>query len=127
MIIYNSEVNLQTVKEKDILKEIKRVKNELQNYGLSNTEINNINNNYNLESCSYDAAKMLIDISVCEFLWYNKLYKEFTKFKYSLQKTFIYNSKSKINTLEESRHYNTFLDSLTLAIQKYGKEILKEI
>lgn len=124
MITYNSTINFNTIKEKDILSAIKKSKKELKSYGISDTEINNIN--YSSLSCGYDVEKMLIDISICELLWYNKLYKEYTKFKHSLQKTFIYDNKSKQDTSEESRHYNTFLDSLTLIIQKYGKEILNE-
>lgn len=126
MIIYNSEINFNTIKEKDIIKEINRTKKELQSYGMTNIEINNLTCD-NIDLCSYDVEKVLLNISICEFLWYNKLHKEYYEFKDSLPKVFLYNNTARLSELEEARHYNTFLSAMALIVQKYGKEILDEL
>ena len=128
MIIYNSEINIKTIKEKDILKEINRTKKELQCYGVSEIEIKNIeSNDYNIDLCSYDIEKILKSISICEFLWYNEIYKEYRKFKGSLRKIFLNDNTARLDTLEEKMHYNSFLSAMTLIVQKYGKEFLDEV
>lgn len=124
MIAYNSKINFLTIKEKDILKEIKKRKRELNCYGLSDAEINNINNDYNIDISSYDIEKILLSISICELLWYNEIYKEYRKFKGSLRKVFLNDDAARLDTLEENRHYNTFLSAMTSIVQKYGEELL---
>ena len=128
MIIYNSIVNIQTVKEKDILKEIKKRKEELQRYGLLEADINNIiNDDYNIDLCSCNIENMLLNISICELLWYNKIYDEHRKYKGSLQKIFLHDNTERLDIQEETRHCNTFLSAMASIVQKYGKEILDEI
>lgn len=126
MIAYNSKIDFLTIKEKDILKEIKKRKRELNCYGLSDAEINNINNDYNIDISSYDIEKILLSISICELLWYNEIYKEYRKFKGSLRKVFLNDDAARLDTLEEKRHYNTFLSAMTLIVQKYGEELLEK-
>lgn len=127
MIAYNSTINTNTIKEKSILSEINRKEKELLEYGLSKEEINNITKGrYDIDLCSYDIEKVLLNISICEFLWYNKLCEEYKKLKGSLKKTFMYDNNNKLNSFEENGHYNTFLSAMTLIVQKYGKEILEE-
>lgn len=124
MIAYNSKINFLTIKEKDILKEISKREKELQNYGMSYEEIININNDYNIDISSYDIEKILLSISICELLWYNRIHREYRKFKSSLRKVFLNDDAARLDTLEEKRHYNTFLSAMTLIIQKYGEELL---
>lgn len=127
MITYNSEIDFQTIKEEDILKEIKKRKRELNCYGLSDAEINNINNDCNIDTSSYDIEKILLSISICELLWYNRIHREYRKFKGSLRKIFLNDDAARLDTLEEKRHYNTFLSAMTLIVQKYGEELLDEV
>lgn len=127
VIAYNSKVDFLTIKEKDILKEISKREKELHYYGLSNEEIANINNTCNIDLSSYDIEKILLSISICELLWYNRIYREYRKFKGSLRKIFLNDDAARLDTLEEKRHYNTFLSAMTLIVQKYGEELLDEV
>ena len=123
MIAYNSKIDFLTIKEQDILKEIKKREKELYDYGMSHEEIANIDNTYNIDISSYDIEKILFSISICELLWYNRIYKEYRKFKGSLRKVFLNNDTTR-DIQEEKRCYNTFLSAITLMVQKYGEELL---
>lgn len=125
MITFNSKVNFNTIKEKDILTEIKKREAELLQYGMSHTEIKSVlNNSYEIDLCSCEVEKILLSISICELLWYNKIYQKYTKYKDSLHKLFIFDNTIKLNTLVEESYRNKFLSTLTLIVQKYGKEFL---
>lgn len=125
MITFNSEVNFNTIKENDILTEIKNREAELYQYGMSDIEIKSIlNNDYEIDLCSCEIEKVLLSISICELLWYNRIYQKYTKYKDSLHKLSIFDNTIKLNTLVEENNRNKFLSTLTLIVQKYGKEFL---
>ena len=129
MIAYNSQVNYSKYKEKHILflsKKIKELKKELQCYGMSYDEINNISNSHEIYTSSYDIEKILLGISICELLWYNEIYKGYIKYKSSLQKRLIKDDTHRLDTTQEKRHYNTFLSAITLMVQKHGEELLSK-
>jgi hypothetical protein len=129
MIKYNSEVNLLKIKEKDILQEINKRKKELCNYGMTDKEIEKVIkcNCYDIDLCSYDAKIILLNISICELLWYNKVYNDYHKYKNSLQKTSYLNNDVRLNVVEEKMHKNNFLSTMALIIQKYGNELLDNL
>lgn len=127
MIAYNNKINFLTIKEKDILKEINKREKELHYYGMSHEEIANINNAYNIDLSSYDIEIILFNIVICELLWYNKIYKEYREFKSSLRKVLLNDNATRLDTLKEKRHCNTFLSAMTLIVQKYSEELLDEV
>ena len=124
MILYNSKINFLNIKEEDIIKEIRKREKELYDYGMSHEDISNINNVHNIDLCSHEIEKVLLSISICELLWYNKVYKEYRKFKGSLRKVFLNNDTIISDAQKEKRCYNTFLSTIALIVQKYGKELL---
>lgn len=122
MITYNSKVDLQSIKEKEILLAISKSEKELLRY-ISKEDIKNISNN-DVDLCTFDIEKMLFNISICEFLWYNSIYKKYKEYRSSLHKTYTYTNIS-TNKVEQEQHYNTFLSAMASAIKKYGKELLE--
>ena len=71
MIKYNTEVNLQNIKEEDILLKIDKIKIELHSYGMSDYDICN----YDVDLYTDNIDIILKNISICELLWYNNEYK----------------------------------------------------
>ena len=123
MIKYNTEVNLQKIKEKDIILEINKRKMELYTYGMSDCDICN----YNMDLDDNNIDIILKNISICELLWYNKLYEDYYTYKNSLQKTMYYNIKKRSDENTENINTNSFFTTMNLIIQKYGKELIDEL
>ena len=120
MIKYNSEVNLNTIKEKDLTSKIDKLKKELTLYNISDTDISNIiNNNYPMDICSYDIEKTILNLSICELIWYNNIYKQYKQYKNSLQRTYIYNNNIANNKENSIKCLDKFCTTMTAIVRKY--------
>ena len=123
MIKYNTEVNLQNIKEEDILLKIDKIKIELHSYGMSDYDICN----YDVDLYTDNIDIILKNISICELLWYNNVYKEYCKYKNSLHKIMHYNIEKRLDENTENINKNSFFTTMNLIIQKYGKELIDEL
>lgn len=120
MIKYNSKINFNKIKENDILSVISRLKNEIRSCNISAADISDIiNNNYSIDMCSYDIEKILLNVSICELIWYNNIYKQYKQYKNSLRKMYLYNSTIESNKAKEEECLNRFYSALTLIVMKY--------
>lgn len=119
---YNSKVDFSTIDKSLVAQERQKRIDEILSYGFKNSQIQDIiehSPNYvDTESYSWDI--ILLNIAICELLWYNNLCSKLGLLKTTIKRRFVLNKSEKLPEIDENRNKNLFFSTLTSIVEKYS-------